>query len=149
MACDICGKNAELFRAVVEEVELNVCSDCSAYGKVIGKKQEQIKVIKPKSAHKNEEAELIVEEFASIVKNARESLGMTQKEFAVRINEKESFIHKLETGSIEPSIPLARKLEKFLKVKLIEQYKESEKIISNEKSEGMPLGDFIKIKQKQ
>jgi len=148
MACDICGKNSELFRAVVEEVELNVCIDCSAYGKVLGKKQEQIEFIKPKSSYKIEEAEIITDEFASIIKNARESLGMTQKEFAARINEKESFIHKMETGSIELSIPLARKLEKLLKIKLVEKYTESGKIISNEKSEGMTLGDFIKIKKK-
>src|SRR3989338_2746306 len=141
MACDICGKNSELFRAVVEEVELNVCIDCSAYGKVLGKKQEQIEFIKPKSSYKIEEAEIITDEFASIIKNARESLGMTQKEFAARINEKESFIHKMETGSIELSIPLARKLEKLLKIKLVEKYTESGKIISNEKSEGMTLGD--------
>src|SRR3989344_2649906 len=110
MACDICGKNSELFRAVVEEVELNVCIDCSAYGKVLGKKQEQIEFIKPKSSYKIEEAEIITDEFAS------------------RINEKESFIHKMETGSIELSIPLARKLEKLLKIKLVEKYTESGKI---------------------
>ena len=77
-------------------------------------------------------------------------MSMTQKQFAKHTNLKESIIHKIETGSFEPSLKMARKLEKVLKVKLIEEKEEEVEIKpkSNEKpsSEGMTLGDFIKVR---
>ena len=151
MTCDLCGKNGELYRAVIEDVELNVCSSCSSYGKIVGKipfkKDASTQVYSAKKQEQKENIEMIVGEYPSIIKKSRESLGMTQKEFSLKINEKESLMHKIETGSIEPSIHLARKLEKALKVKLVESYAEQHETISTAKSESYTLGDFIKLKK--
>ena len=41
---------------------------------------------------------------------------------ASNISEKESIIHKIETGSFVPDLVLAKKLENFFSVKLIKVY---------------------------
>ena len=95
-----------------------------------------------------EEVELLVENFNDLIKNSRESQGMTQKEFAKKINEKESIVHKIETGSIKPSIQIARKLEKTLNIKLIEKYQEEYKSTETKEPEDLTIGDLIKIKKR-
>ncbi|MBI2653335.1 TIGR00270 family protein [Candidatus Woesearchaeota archaeon] len=148
--CDLCGKVGErLFKAIIEGVELNVCSGCSKFGKVIGhvKKPVQKETRKVIAVPKEEKVELLIENYAEIIKKKRESMGLTQKDFANRINEKEATIHKLETGAFTPPISLARKLEKTLGIKLVEEHEESHSSAKERKIEGFTLGDFIKIKK--
>ncbi len=153
MQCDLCGAETEnIFRTIVEGTELNVCKDCSKYGKVIEKRVIRVKEDVKKELTKPVEPEkeiiqVIVPDFAQRIKKKRESLGLKQKEFAKKISEKESLIHNMETGSFKPSISLARKLEKFLKIKLIEEYEEEHKKGSKTKTEGFTVGDLIKIKK--
>ncbi len=149
--CDLCGKIDErLFRALIEEVELNVCSDCSKFGKIVA----HAKISAVKSASKKpvkkvedkiEKIDVIVENYAQIIKKKRESIGLSQKDFANKINEKESIIHKIETGTLRPSLSLAKKLEKLLELKLVEEHAETFKT-KKRKDEGFTLGDFINIK---
>ena len=54
------------------------------------------------------------------IRNKRDELGLKQEDFAKMLNEKESIIHKLETGEFKPSLKLAKKLEKKFGLKLIE-----------------------------
>ncbi len=63
-----------------------------------------------------------------------------------KINEKESLIHQIETGRFEPNIALTRKLEKFLKIKLIEEHEEIHKGKTKIKTDKFTIGDFIKVK---
>tara|TARA_Y100000310_G_scaffold212686_1_gene213557 strand:+ start:186 stop:647 length:462 start_codon:yes stop_codon:yes gene_type:complete len=153
MNCEICGKTGNLFRTVIEDAELKVCEICSSLGKVLGK----VPVMYPSkerttstitTQNQPEEVELLVENFNDLIKNSRESQGMTQKEFAKKINEKESIVHKIETGSIKPSIQIARKLEKTLNIKLIEKYQEEYKSTETKEPEDLTIGDLIKIKKR-
>jgi len=155
--CDLCGKvEGSLNRAVIEGVELNVCPECSRFGKVLAPvkrytPKEQHKLIQKqlirKQEEKEEKIELLVEGYADLIKKRREAMGMTQKEFAGKLNEKESFIHKIETGILEPPLNIARKLEKLLGVKLIEEHLEKHVLAKRSKEEGFTLGDFIKIRK--
>ena len=36
MNCDMCGKNTQLFVASVEGAKMQLCKECSSYGKVFG-----------------------------------------------------------------------------------------------------------------
>jgi len=150
--CDLCGKTTEsLAKAIIEGVQLDVCSDCAKFGKVI----EAVKRPSAKEQHKQyikqqakeEKVELLVEDYAEIIKKKRESMGLTQKDFANRINEKDVTIHKIETGSFNPPLPLAKKLERFLGIKIIEQHEEKFESSRKNKDEGFTLGDFIKLKK--
>ena len=154
--CDLCGKVVEnLNRTLIEGVELDVCPECSKFGKVIaparrfGKEEfirdriQKIQNIQPKE----EKIELLVEDYAELIKKRRESMGLSQKDFAIKINEKESVMHKIETGALEPQLELAKKLEKFLKIKLIEEHEESHEKFKKSKEDRFTLGDFIKVKK--
>lgn len=152
MACDLCGSKTKLYRAAIEGTEMNVCADCARFGRVLGelKKPAEFKKKQAPAAAPvlPEQVQVIVEGYSQVIKSARELAGLTQKDFAQRINEKESLVHKLETGEFEPNLALARKLERALRVRLVEQ-KELERLgISQEKSETFTIGDFIKVKKK-
>jgi putative transcription factor len=159
MACDMCGADTKLFKAIIEGVEMNVCRDCSRFGKVIGEVKEEKEEKKPKKIIKATGAtadagpdvellQVIVEDYAEKIKDAREKSGLKQKDFAKKINEKESLIHKIETGSFKPNISLARKIEKFLKIRLIEQHEEVHTKSAESKSDEFTIGDFVKIKKR-
>lgn len=155
MNCDICGRKGEIYRAVIEDAQMNVCQSCGSFGKLLEKiysikKVGKEKVTLAEKMNVPEEMELVVENFSDVIKSTREKGGMTQKEFAKKINEKESVVHKIETGNIKPSITMARKLEKILKVKLIEEYEESHDKgeASGSKNNYLTIGDFIKVRKK-
>ena len=149
----MCGKKEDsLVRTLIEGVDLTVCNDCSRFGKVISAvkretPQESKKIFLRKLEQKEEKLELIAEDYAQIIKQKRESLKISQQDFAKRLNEKESTIHHIETGTLEPNIALAKKLEKALGIKLIEEYEEKHEKSTNKNQEGFTLGDFIKVKK--
>jgi putative transcription factor len=154
MNCDLCGRETEfLLKTEVEGTELNLCKECSQHGKVLRKIEAAVE--KPKSASKptftlpeREIIQVIIPDYANLIKEKREQLGLKQEEFAKKIAEKESIIHKIETGQFEPSIALARKVEKFLKIKLIEEHEETkQKTKKSSEDEGFTIGDIIKIKK--
>lgn len=148
----MCGKIEDVLnRTLIEGVELNVCSACSRFGKVLAPvkrytSKEQHRMIQ-KTESSEEKIELLVENYAMIIKRKRESMGLTQKDFASRISEKETTIHRIETGDLEPSLALAKKLEKMIGVKLIEEHHEKFENFKKPKEGGFTLGDFIKIKK--
>lgn len=144
MICDMCGSHDEMFRAEVEGAILNLCGKCSKFGKVLG--QVRIAPVERTRKPEPEIAQIITDDYPAKIRAARERLGLTQKEFASRLNEKESLIHQLESGSMEPSILLARKLERFLRVRLVEEYQESHSAQKGAGEQGFTLGDFIRKK---
>ena len=154
MNCDLCGRIVEgLTRTLIEGIELEVCSDCTKFGKVIASvhrpspKEQHMKFMeKNKALEAEDKVELLVENYAEIIKKKRESIGLSQKDFANKINEKESIVHKIETGNFEPELTLAKKLEKTLGIKLIEQHQEKHEAAKRKKDDGFTLGDFIKNK---
>lgn len=95
----------------------------------------------------------LVENFWEIVRTARIKMGLTQEDLAKQLNEKSTIIKKIESGEFKPPLTLARKLEKFLKVRLLEPIEDIEHIPSKysmKKGEFKPsLGDFLKKDLKQ
>jgi len=148
--CEICGQDTDLLQAEIEGMEMSVCSKCTQFGQI--KKRPQIKEqIAQRTFKKStrsephlEMTETIVSDYAQKIRKAREKLGLKQEDFAKRINEKESLLHKMETGSFEPNISLAKKLQKLLNIKLIEKIEEKRLTPSKISSEGLTIGDLIK-----
>ena len=151
MVCDMCGSDKRLYKAEVEGTMLNVCEACAKFGQVKGPvprpvmRKKEFKPVKPIS--QDQLLQRIVEDFSEIIKTKREKLGLKQEDFAKKIKEKESLIHKIETGNFRPSMKLARKIEKFLKVTLVEQMSDSPVAIGKSKTEAFTLGDFIRVKK--
>ncbi|MBI2135107.1 TIGR00270 family protein [Candidatus Woesearchaeota archaeon] len=149
MICDMCGSSGSMLKAEVEGAILTVCGKCSRFGTVLGPVRQHEEEKKPlKRAEEPEVMDLIVEDYAGRIKKKREELGLTQQEFAKRINEKESLVHKIESGNFHPDIILAKKLQKALGISLLEEYEEKHEKLGHAKSEGFTLGHFIKIRKK-
>ena len=148
MKCDMCSSSGKLFRAEIEGAVLSVCGKCSEFGKVLGQISQPDSDYREEKKSKEHNPEVIVEGYAEVIRKKREQMGLTQKDFAKNINEKESLIQQLESGNFRPGIELARKLQKALGIKLIEEYEQKPEKLSATRSEGFTLGDFIKAKKK-
>ncbi len=142
--CELCARNTEVFEAVVEGSRLNICSACGKFGKIVKKPVSYASkaVIKALDV-----VEVVVSDFAQRIRSAREKSGMTQRDFAHMLNEKESVVQKLEGGTFHLPLSMARKLEKLLKIKLVEV--ESEELVEGGKKDSGPLtiGDLLNIKK--
>jgi putative transcription factor len=143
--CELCGKEAPLITAIVEGTQMTVCQNCGKFGKVIQKPVghlfQKVVVSTP------ETAEVVVSNYAQLIRQAREKSGMTMKEFAMTLNEKESIIHKLENSQFVPPINMAKKLEKLLHIKLVEIEEEEETESTGKSSGAFTIGDIINLKK--
>ena len=151
MLCELCGKNEGHLKAIVEGSALIVCQKCGRFGKVVGNAVHIQAEAQKKTVTKDEgPAEAVMGDYASKIKQARERAGKTQEEFAQFIREKISELKKFEAGEFAPDIETARKFEKLLKIKLVEQInpKEAVELPKQSKSEGFTIGDFIKIRKR-
>ncbi|MFH1439932.1 MAG: multiprotein bridging factor aMBF1 [Candidatus Woesearchaeota archaeon] len=161
MPCEMCGKEGEMVKADIEGAVLVVCKDCGKFGKIISrvKTKEEIKKIKkieekrsqedarPVNRLKSEIIQIIVDDYGNLIKNKREKLGLKQKELARMIAEKESLIQNVECEKFVPSINLARKFERFLKIKLVDQHEEKFEKQNKSKDAALTIGDMLSIKK--
>ncbi|AAT43796.1 multiprotein bridging factor aMBF1 [Picrophilus oshimae] len=143
MECEMCGRNVpQLKRVRVSGAIMNVCPACARFGEPVDepRKQEIKEDIKVKIPEKkiivktykkpykkykrpagdDVESLDIVEDYASLIKSARERLSMTQEDLARKVLERKNVISNIERGDLLPSIETAKKLEKVLGIKLIE-----------------------------
>ncbi len=72
----------------------------------------------PKNAATDEE---IVENWGEVIRKARQKAGLTIEQLASRIMEKGNYMHAIESGRIMPTLETAKKLQKELKIILIEK----------------------------
>jgi len=157
MQCEMCGSTGELFRANVEGAVITVCEKCAKYGKILEKAKPPAPAAISKAAEERiarqqkietETIFMISPDYPTKIKSMREKLGLKQDELAKKLNERESSIHKLETGEMEPNIALARKLEKFFGIKLVEEHHEENQPLPKLKEGEVTLGDFARIKKR-
>ena len=149
--CELCGKETELFKADVEATILNVCKNCAQFGKVIARVRTAPKIEK-KMPLPVVKTKIIVQDYAQKVKSCREHLGLNQEDFAKHINEKISVIHNLETSRHEPGLALAEKMQKILKIVLVEEVDETAEFALDTKgrhADQLTIGDAIKIRTRK
>ncbi len=147
--CDLCGKTADLMLALIEDTEFSVCKSCLSHGKRLVEEHPQ-NIPYVKQIKKEKPMSVFIEGFHLKVKSAREKLNLTQEELANKINEKLSIIHKLESGHFIPPMSLARKLENFLRIGImqeVEEEKQEKKI--DFKDSNLTIGDLINLKKKR
>ncbi len=147
--CDMCGKETRLITSLIEGTELNVCEKCGKFGKTIRKENYIPQVKKQRRKEKEIEEETIqriVKGYGKLIKEAREKINLKQDDFAKKINVKASLIHNTESEHHEPNIKLAQKIEKFLKIKLIEEKTLEKTELKTTQSGPLTIGDLIKLK---
>jgi len=158
MECDVCGKKEASFVIQVEGAKMAACRGCAYYGKIVlsleedaprkeFRAQEGTRGV-PKSMQLEED---LVEDYGKIVRKARESRGLKIEEFARQINEKASYLDKIENQSTRPPIETAKKLEKALNVKILEKVKDSAvpSDLTKYKKKDLSLLDMLEMQQKK
>jgi putative transcription factor len=156
MLCEMCSSPNVAYKIDVEGSRLNVCEKCASFGKVVSRvaaepKREKKKesIMEAQTPKTTETVQVIKSDCARLIKNARERLGLNQEDFAKRLMEKESLLHKIESGHMKPDLVLARKLEKFLKISIVEQVELEVGDGTSDKKRagsGLTIGDVLRIK---
>jgi putative transcription factor len=142
MQCEMCGETIrgapKLVR--VEGAELSVCSKCQKFGTEVQQvRRTDIKVTprgagaRPAPAPAGRAAPVrykrdmfdfmegeIVDDYAARIRHAREEKGLSQKDLAMQMKEKEHLIRKIENSDLIPEEGVRRKLEKALEIRLLD-----------------------------
>ncbi len=146
--CELCGRRAEQVYVVdVEGVELRVCPKCAKGKRVIRaaaseQKKPQVRSMQAPKRH----AELqVVDNYGERIKAARTAMKIPLKVLAEMINEKETFLARVETEKTSLPEPLARKLEKALSIKLLEEASLEPEEHSRSSKDRATLGDFVEM----
>jgi len=150
--CEICGRNivSKAYLIRMGRAEYIACKACAErHGKIVrvielgrSVKKTTVKKYIPRSTTEVE----VVEDYAERVRRAREELGYTRELLARLIGERESTIRRIENGTFTPPLDLARRLEKVLKIKLIEEVNE-EPLEDNRGRLELTLGDIVNFKE--
>ena len=142
MQCEMCGEEirgpAKL--VLVEGAELSVCSRCGRFGTEVQQvRRTDIRaplrgpgartVTVPAAGtvpvrHKRDMFDFIegdiVDDYAARIRHAREAKGLSQKDLAMQMKEKEHLIRKIENSELIPEEDVRKKLEKALAIRLID-----------------------------
>lgn len=137
----MCGETirgpAKLVR--VEGAELQVCGRCEKYGTAVQQPRRTDirrpavaagpagKAAAPAAAPAYRKRDMfdymggeIVDDYAEKIRHAREAKGLSQKELALQMMERELLVKKIEKGELVPEEDVRRKLEKALNIRLLE-----------------------------
>jgi putative transcription factor len=115
-----------VYLAEIEGTSMHVCTECSRFGKTKGKTNVRVVVEEKKRKETTEPVYVFAQGYGTMVKKAREKLGLKQEEMAKKLNERESTLHNIESEHFKPSIELARKLEKSLHISIVEEIKDEQ-----------------------
>ncbi len=122
--CELCGHQTfEKKMVIVDGTVFNVCIACSKRGKPYVPPQVTVKKKKPLAVKPQRKIELADEtiltpNFAKLIREARMKMGLTHEQLGMKMNEKAQLLKKFETGSLKPDEIFAKKLERYLGVKL-------------------------------
>ncbi|GAB6286203.1 MAG: multiprotein bridging factor aMBF1 [Methanoregula sp.] len=166
MQCEMCGEPVrgipKLMR--IEGAELQVCSRCERYGTEVQQpKKTDARRVGSRSAtgatgpvvlapaqRKRDMFDYmggdIVEDYAERIRKARMERGLSQKDLAMQMKEKELLIKKIEKAELIPEEDVRKKLEKVLEIHLVDAISDE----AEKKTQGkitQTLGDLTIIRK--
>lgn len=143
--CEICGRDTPVsIKAKIEESILNVCEKCVQFGEKVITQPETPKNTKQQPQRELKEI-VLIENYGSVIKSAREKMNINRSEFAQKIKEKENIIKRVEMKELMPNDVLLTKIESFLKINLRE--KDVTKTQKKEvKNADLTVGDVVEVK---
>ncbi|MCX8181043.1 MAG: multiprotein bridging factor aMBF1 [Thermofilaceae archaeon] len=155
MRCELCGGEirGQAYLSVVDRAELILCEKCvkkasKVYGP-IGQSKTKNQLSQKRTVSKRERnvVEEVMEDYAEIIREARERMGLTRDALAAILGVKVSVIRRIEEGSLAPTIELAHKIERILRVKLVEKVIEERKGRGEAGAWETTLGDVAVFKE--
>jgi len=123
-SCEVCGRtiNTSPSRVEIDGAVLQVCQTCAKHGTPLAAPVKRPWPVRPHSPFKGGFVDVGIEvdpEYNSIVRLAREKMGLTQEALGRAINVKPSVISHIESKKLKPDMILARTLMHYLKVELL------------------------------
>ena len=131
--CELCGRQAaEKKKIIVDGTVFNVCIACSKHGKPYvpaqvspsssssssKKKKPVAKIQQQKKIITMVDETMIDPDFARLIREARMKMGLTHEQLGMKMSEKAQTLKKFETGALKPDELFAKKLERYLGIKL-------------------------------
>jgi len=122
--CELCGRQTtEKKMVVVDGTVFNVCMACSKHGKPYvpahtASKKKKPPTMKWQSKIGLADSTMLTPDFASVIRDARMKLNLTHEQLGMKMNEKAQLLRKLEIGTLKPDEIFAKKLERYLGIKL-------------------------------
>ena len=156
MLCEMCGtESASLETRKVSGSVLRLCSSCGEMGsqtsfrESIGHRAYVAQALeKRKQRERYEDIEpdeyVLVSNYGSMVRRAREKKGLDHASLASKISEKKSILTSVEAGNMKPNEKLIKKLENSLGIKLVEKVEVESAPRSNQSSKALTMGDLLK-----
>jgi putative transcription factor len=157
----MCGKQVPRTRRfLIERTTLNVGPECEKFGKPLEPGPGGMQDVRPGNVplamemrkkrgqgrdvfSEQSMQEELVADFGPRILSAREKKGWTRQDLGGRVGERESAIHRMETGSLRPTDEVAKKMERELGIKLYEKVD----AVTQKKSTaagGFTLGDILR-----
>jgi putative transcription factor len=161
-SCDVCGRKIigkPQFR-FFEGARLMVCDICARFAeKQQPQQQKDLDFYKTKTptpspkkkpVKKSREDLELREDYAKIIREAREKKGWTQTELSNQLVERLSMVRRIESGKMQPEESVVEKLEKILEISLMVSTTDIPEIKLESKLPGdMTLGDVVHLKTKK
>ena len=124
LTCEVCGSPIRTMpgRIRIDGAVLLVCQNCAKRGTAQRPAPPEPILLRPRPVVRDtfSEPELEIDpDYNSIVKRAREGMGLTQEALGRAINVKPSVISHVESKKLKPDLILARKLMHYLHVKIL------------------------------
>ena len=125
--CELCGRQVIQGKktVLIDGTIFNVCISCSKRGKpyLSAGSPKRKTTIMPSSKKTNIKIQMtddtiLSPDFAKLIREARMKKGLTHEQLGSRMNEKATLLRKFETGVLKPDEIFAKKLERFLGIKL-------------------------------
>jgi putative transcription factor len=165
MQCEICGAeiSGKSHHIIIDRAEMNVCDRCKGFGKEVERRgpvtstrrgvppTNDMSMVPVRRVRRGDlfdrMKDQLVDDYADIIKKAREAKHLTDEELAAKILEKVNIIRKVERSELVPDEALIKKLERALDIKLTEGVAEPETGGRRGDSKTLTLGDLIKVKK--
>ena len=169
MQCEMCGETVRGIPKLVrvEGAELQVCIKCEKFGTEV-QQVRRTDLVRPVAPTQRSAATPmaraavsttyrkrdlfdymegeITEDYSQKIRKARMEKGLSTKELALQIKEREHLIKKIENGELIPEELVRKKLEKVLEIRLIDSpITEEEKKVQGKLTP--TLGDLTTIKK--
>ncbi|NLU45548.1 MAG: TIGR00270 family protein [Euryarchaeota archaeon] len=158
----MCGKDLPTTKAtMVEGTKLMLCPNCAKFGDdaksasrpgapvhtkaVIEQRlQRRERRMQTRDVYTSAGTVELVEDYGTVIREAREKRGMDLEQYASSISEKKGTLAKIEANNLVPDDKLRAKIEKSLDVRLTEVVSAAAAVGGGRGNGAMTLGSFIK-----
>lgn len=165
MRCEVCGREimGPPQRRVIEGAKLTVCGKCAQFGSSEWgtSRPAPVKAAPsgwvqtspqpaPRKRVRNDvetvESLELIEDYGKEIRKARQKLGLSEKDLAKKMQEKESVVKNLEKQELTPDNRLISKIKKYLSLDIVERTDADKGKILAKPTGAKTIGDMLKMK---